>query len=517
MPTQWKRSPEELHKTYIANTEAFYKVAGHELAGQMDKFCSDCAMRLFAHSARLGQEHVDAVNQLYSKGQPKPDWLLWALSTAVCESGEFLPPLFFWTLTEQDVRHGTDHSRVFIRMITNILRYLAAVDDDVTYAEAEFITEAGDKLTALCDSSGVKQGKPGLKATDFVTSAEESFMDKNPPQTSVSGGEEKTKGTAGAGTPAEEEPAPEKPDLDELMAQLDELVGLEAVKKDVKSTMNLIKVRKLREENGLPVAPMSMHMVFMGNPGTGKTTVARLVGGLYAAIGALSKGQLIEVDRSGLVAGYVGQTAIKTQEVIQSALGGVLFIDEAYSLSAGGENDFGREAIEILLKAMEDHRKDLVVIVAGYTGPMEDFLDSNPGLESRFNKYITFPDYTGEELNAIFHLQCRKNGYELNEEAEAFAVEFFNSLYEGRDENFGNGRDVRNRFEDMVVRQANRVAAMEAPTKEDLVTFTKADFTGEEPAAELAEQAAAEAESAPGPEETAPAEGTGPAGEETAE
>ena len=240
------------------------------------------------------------------------------------------------------------------------------------------------------------------------------------------------------------------------------------------------KVTLIREENGMPVPPMSMHMVFMGNPGTGKTTVARLIGGLYAAIGALSKGQLIEVDRSGLVAGYVGQTAIKTQEVITSALGGVLFIDEAYSLSNGGENDFGREAIETLLKAMEDHRDNLVVIVAGYTEPMEKFLDSNPGLESRFNKYITFPDYNGEELNAIFHMQCKKNGYELDEEAEAAAEEFFNDLYENRDENFGNGRDVRNRFEDMVIRQANRVAAMEDPSKEDLITFTKADFLPEE-------------------------------------
>ncbi|MBR2716158.1 MAG: AAA family ATPase, partial [Oscillospiraceae bacterium] len=309
------------------------------------------------------------------------------------------------------------------------------------------------------------------------------FMDKKPLQPSVSGGGEKPAGTAGSGTDAEAEtPAPEKPDLDELMAQLDDLVGLDAVKKDVKSTMNLIKVRKLREENGLPVAPMSMHMVFMGNPGTGKTTVARLVGGLYAAIGALSKGQLIEVDRSGLVAGYVGQTAIKTQDVISSALGGVLFIDEAYSLASGGENDFGREAIETLLKAMEDHRNDLVVIVAGYTEPMEKFLDSNPGLESRFNKYITFPDYNGEELNAIFHMQCRKNGYELDEEAEETAREFFRELYEGRDENFGNGRDVRNRFEDMVVRQANRVAAMENPTKEDLAKLIRADFFPEEEA-----------------------------------
>ena len=476
MPTQWKRSPEELHKTYIANTEAFYRIAGRGLAGQMDDFCVSCALQLFSHSASLTEDHAAAVNALYSKGRPQPKWLLWALTTEVAKQTAFLPPLFFWSLTEQDVQRGTDCSRVFIRMLTNILLCLAAVDDDVTYAEAEYITECADKLSALCDSAGVKKGKPGLRAADFVTSAEPSFLDKNPPRAAGQTGPAQAKPD---GKTASEQPV-EKPDLDELMAELDGLVGLEQVKKDVKSMMNLVKVRQLRKDAGLPVPPLSLHMVFLGNPGTGKTTVARLMGGLYAAIGALSKGQLIEVDRSGLVAGYVGQTAIKTQEVISSALGGVLFIDEAYSLASGGENDFGREAIETILKAMEDHREELVVIVAGYTGPMEKFLDSNPGLESRFNKYIFFDDYNGEELNAIFHLQCKKNGYELDEEAEAYAKEFFDAMYEGRDENFGNGRDVRNQFEDMVVRQADRVAAMEAPTKEDLVRFTKADFLEEE-------------------------------------
>ena len=472
MPTQWKRSPEELHKTYIANTEAFYRVAGRDLAAQMDEFCVTCATQLFARSASLGQEHADAVNALYSKGRPGPGWLLWGLSSAVGKSGEFLPPLFFWSLTEKDARQGTDSSRVFIRMLTNILLCLAAVDDDVTYAEAEYITECADKLAALCDGAGVKKGKPGLRAADFVTSAEPSFLEKNPPKAGTANGP--AQGNVQAKAAGETQP--DKPDLDALLAELDGLVGLEKVKKDVKSMMNLVKVRKLRQDAGLPVPPLSLHMVFLGNPGTGKTTVARLLSGLYAAIGALSKGQLVEVDRSGLVAGYVGQTAIKTQEVIASALGGALFIDEAYSLASGGENDFGREAIETLLKAMEDHREDLVVIVAGYTGPMQRFLDSNPGLESRFNKRIFFEDYNGEELNAIFHMQCKKNGYELDDEAEAYAGEFFAAMYENRDGNFGNGRDVRNQFEDMVVRQANRVAAMESPSKEDLVRFVKADF-----------------------------------------
>ncbi len=475
MPTQWKSTPEDLHRIYVANTEAFYRAAGRSLAPEMDKFCTDCALGLLARSSGVAQEHADAMNTLYSKGQPKPTWLLWSLTGEVCKAHEFLPPLFFWALTEQDAKRGTDHSRIFVRMLTNILLYLAAVDDDVSFSEAQYITECSDKLSALCDSAGVKKGKPGLNPADYVTSSEPSFTDKNPPAGKSAAHAESSADTktGAADTPAE------TPDLDTLLAQLDALVGLDEVKKDVKSMMNLVKVRALREQAGLPVPPMSLHMVFMGNPGTGKTTVARLVGGLYAAIGALEKGQLVEVDRGGLVAGFVGQTALKTKEVIDSAIGGVLFIDEAYSLAEGGENDFGREAIDTLLKAMEDHRKDLVVIVAGYTGPMEKFLRSNPGLESRFNKYIAFPDYTGEELYQIFLSQVSQNGYTLSAEADEYARDYFLSVYENRDDNFANGRDVRNRFEDMVVRHANRVAALENPDKDALMQLHKEDFLDE--------------------------------------
>ena len=470
MPTPWKRSPEELHKTYIANTEAFYKAAGRGLSTELDDFVTGCALGLWKGSPSITQNHVDAVNQLYSKGCPAPRWLLWELTEKVCSASAFLPPLFFWTLTEQDARRGTDHSRVFVRMLTNILLYLAAVDDEVTMAEAAYITDCSDKLSALCDGAGVKKSKLPLNAGEFVTSGELPFTVKTSSRTEAA--PEKSEGSAA------QETAP-RPSLEELMAQLDELVGLDTVKKDVKSLINLIKVRKLREESGLPNSAMSLHMVFLGNPGTGKTTVARLLSGIYAAIGVLSKGQLVEVDRSGLVAGYVGQTALKTQEVIQSALGGVLFVDEAYSLASGGENDFGREAIETLLKAMEDHRKDLIVIVAGYDGPMETFINSNPGLQSRFNKYLYFPDYTGAELMAMFRRNCEKNGYTLSPEAEEYAVEFFEDMYENRDDNFGNGRDVRNRFEDMITRQANRVASLENPSREDLMTVLKEDLLAE--------------------------------------
>lgn len=487
MPTSWNRTPEEIHKIYVANTDAFYLLGGSGYKKEFDEFMSRCVFALWSRGTGVTERHVEIANELYSRGSSKPSWMLWSLTGAVCESEEFLPPVFFWSLAESDARRGTELSRALIRTITNILLYCSAVDDDVTYSEAEYITGVQDKMNAICDTTGVKNSRSAVNPMDYVTSAQPSFKEKNKNDKAASTSEKtgssdipaaavagNTEGSAS--TESETEAEEKKPDLNELLAEMDELVGLEDVKKDVRNLINLVKVRRLREENGLPNTEMSLHMVFMGNPGTGKTTIARLLGSMYAAIGVLSKGQLIEVDRSGLVAGYVGQTALKTQEVIKSALGGVLFIDEAYSLSSGGEQDFGREAIETILKAMEDHRNDLIVIVAGYDKPMEKFINSNPGLESRFNKYFYFPDYDGDQLYKIFLSRCEKNSYVLSKKAQKDAKAVFAEMYENRDENFGNGRDVRNFFEDVVVRQSNRIAGMEAPSRDDLITITPKDL-----------------------------------------
>ena len=291
--------------------------------------------------------------------------------------------------------------------------------------------------------------------------------------TPADGGEKQAPEAAGQKR-ADAPKAPPKENIEDLRKELDSYVGLTAVKQEVRDLINLAAVEQLRRKHGLPTADMSLHMVFTGNPGTGKTTIARLMARVYHSLGILSRGQLVEVDRSGLVAGYVGQTAIKTRKVIDSALGGVLFIDEAYALNGGGANDFGQEAIDTLLKAMEDHRDDLVVIVAGYDGLMERFIHSNPGLESRFNRFLHFADYTVQELLDIFRMQCRKGCYTLDPAAEAP----LRALLEKRLEDagsFGNARGVRNLFEQILVRQAGRLARQEVVSKEDLMRLTAED------------------------------------------
>ena len=432
---------------------------------EADGYFRRCALGVWQADNAVGitPRHVEFYNAIYSGTGPAPSALYWEVATGVADYDLFQPPAFFAALRDYDRRKGTTLARRFTDQLTLLLLLFAAVDGVVSEAEAGFVNACSDTLLALCERDGLSGDCPALKADEFVTHVP---APAQPPTEVVPAAEQ------------EETPLPEsEPTLEELLAELDGLCGLEQVKQDVKSLINLVKVRRLREEAGLPVPPMSLHLVFLGNPGTGKTTVARLLARLYHAIGVLPKGQLVEGDRSGLVAGFVGQTALKTQEVIQKAIGGVLFIDEAYALvNQDNGNDFGREAIEVLLKNMEDHRKDLVVIVAGYSQLMEKFIHSNPGLESRFNKYFYFEDYDGAQLFTILQSMCVKNGYVLTPEGEALARRELMALYEDRDENFGNARDVRNLFEQAVARQSDRVARLEAPTREQLMELRPEDL-----------------------------------------
>lgn len=266
-------------------------------------------------------------------------------------------------------------------------------------------------------------------------------------------------------------------DVDTLLEELNSMTGLDSVKQDITNLVNLLKVKKLREEKGMKQPSISLHMVFSGNPGTGKTTVARLLAEIYKGLGVLRTGQLIEVDRSGLVVGYIGQTAVKTGEVIEQALGGILFIDEAYTLTSGkGNGDFGQEAVDTILKAMEDNRDDLVVIAAGYPDLMEDFLNSNPGLRSRFNKFIFFQDYSGEELYEIFEGMCNKQEYRLDDEARKYAVSYWKDRAVNHDKDFANAREVRNFMEHAISRQATRIVSLSDITKKDLEILTIDDL-----------------------------------------
>ena len=270
--------------------------------------------------------------------------------------------------------------------------------------------------------------------------------------------------------------AEKKETLDSILAELDAMIGLESVKKEVRSLSSFIQINNLRRKLGLRTPVISKHLVFTGNPGTGKTTVARIISRIYYTIGATAKKKFVEAGRADLVAGYIGQTALKMRDVIDRARGGILFIDEAYALASDSKNDFGKEAIDTLISAMENERDNLIVIVAGYEEPMKKFMKMNPGLSSRFNRYIKFGDYQTEDLMAIFSMFCDENEYFLSADAEVRLDKYLHDIYEKRDEDFGNARTVRNIFEKIITCQAERLMSVKDVNNDMLVELTVEDI-----------------------------------------
>lgn len=427
------------------------------------------------------------------------------------------PPILFQLLSLRDLEHGSGMAGLFFDGILNIMLCLSYLDNKREAIATKYLGIYFDRISMFLQNAK----KPGQavdskyifkklcngeleKSNDEIVRADGNFelykrrhlFYRTEQMESVQTATIKPAKTLAVELCAEEEEklqgeekketetlsdqavlnAVQSEHLDQLIEELNALVGLKEVKTEIRSLINLIKVRKMREKYCLPEIEMSYHMVFTGNPGTGKTTLARLVGKIYKELGILTHGEMTETDRSGLVAGYVGQTALKVKEVVEKAVGGVLFIDEAYALASTGSNDFGGEAIDTLVKLMEDHRENLVVIVAGYTEEMKHFLKSNTGLVSRFNRFIPFPDYSTGELVEILSGMAKKAGLVLEEGLADRISAYLDRLTEKERYEFGNARGIRNLFETMVVNQANRIVTMTDCSMEQLTLIKGEDI-----------------------------------------